>query len=276
MKKNIGIMSIRFAMFDNKLARCVLCGVPKSIYCERILWESVANAYFEDGEKESVFSFEEIFRDEARHVGCSEDAVDICRALAKCWLEERKLVKGVIRALSIIPCFSKLSVDKDTKTIRVKMNREILPYISVLQEQFVKIPMEVFSSLNSIYAQGLYRLMRSHIKRGTACYKLITLADFLCVPDYARTGENFSKHILKPAIKEINKETDINIYFTPVKDGKHITAYNFGIVDVYNIDRRQKEYKELQRKHIEHNKKMKNNPDPDPVPAIYDFDTIGL
>lgn len=276
-KKNIGVRSIRFAMVDNKLARCILCNVPKSIYCERILWESIACFYSKKWEEvEPVFSIDKIFNDDKPSNRLYEEVLSVCRALVGCRLEEHKLVNGAIKSITIIPCFSKISIDKEDKAIRVKINDEMRPYITALKEQFLKIPVDIFGLLDSMYSQRLYRTLRTHIKRGTAKYNLETICDFLGAPDYARTGVNFSKHILKPAIKEINRKTDIYISATPVKDGKTITGYSFGIVDVDIIDRRQKQDKERRIKYAELNEKMKNNPDPDPVPAIYDFDTIGL
>lgn len=271
MVKRMKVRSEKLLMVHNSLARCIIENIPKSIYCERLLFNAICNAHVRDGKvTESVFFMKDIFSGHVPKDSEVCDVRDICDRLGDCRIKEEQN-DGTWRMTLL---FSFFEIDPECKKITVKMNGDVEKYVSALKGQFSKIPLGVFCTLRSMYSQRLYRLLKSLVGFGVAKYGLDKLSELLVIPEYARTGKVMSKEILKPAIAEINKNTDIRVTLVPIKKGKRITAYCFSIWDKEELDRRQKQDKERRKKHAMLDEKIKN--DTDPVPVMFNYDAIGL
>ncbi len=74
-------------------------------------------------------------------------------------------------------------------------------------------------SLKSKYSIRLYELFRSYSYQSKKEFDLDKLRGLLCVENYGVYGD-FKRRILDKAIDEINKFTDLNVSFEPVRAGK--------------------------------------------------------
>lgn len=246
-------------MVSNNFARCRLSDVPTSVYCERILFNAIDNLKVQDGKAiASEFAIDSLFTKKPKFTEL-DALIGICNQLGGCRIEERKDDDSEYQLTMM---FSKIKLDMNKRIVCVEMNGAIEPYLVSLREQFTKIPLQIFCSLSSVYSQRLYRLLKSHVGHGIVRYGKESLYDLLGAPDCAKKStKKLNANIIAPAIKEINKKTDLTISFEPHRKGRAITSYKFTIIDKDNLDRRQKlnkEYRAVAAK--EKNKPEKQDP----------------
>lgn len=127
--------------------------------------------------------------------------------------------------------------------------------IEVLKDSTIwgKITIPVLMAFTSKYAVSLYENLAQYInllKKTHQTYNLDGFRDLLGVPPgrYKTFGE-LNKHVLKPAIAEINALAPFNISVVPVKQGKKVVEIRLGWW-VKDSDALQLAWQEVQRTRI--------------------------
>jgi plasmid replication initiation protein len=124
-----------------------------------------------------------------------------------------------------------INYDDDQSLIKLRFTKIIQTCLSGMLENFTQYQILSISKLNNIYAIRLYELL-SQFKKSTK-YRVINLEDLRfaldCLDKYPTTRK-FKERVIKPAIKDINKLTDLkilNIDSIDIKKGRVITAFKF-------------------------------------------------
>jgi hypothetical protein len=127
--------------------------------------------------------------------------------------------------------------------------------IEVLKDSTIwgKITIHVLMAFTSKYAVSLYENLAQYInlsKKTHQTYSLDVFRDLLGVPPgrYKTFGE-LNKHVLKPAIAEINALAPFNVSVVPVKQGKKVVEIRLGWW-VKDGDALQLAWQEVQRTRI--------------------------
>jgi hypothetical protein len=127
--------------------------------------------------------------------------------------------------------------------------------IEVLKDSTIwgKITIPVLMAFTSKYAVSLYENLAQYInlsKKTNQVYSLDAFRDLLGVPPgrYKTFGE-LNKHVLKPALAEVNALAPFNVSVVPVKQGKKVVEIRLGWW-VKDSDALQLAWQEVQRTRI--------------------------
>ena len=143
--------------------------------------------------------------------------------------------------------FAKGEYHEGGKFIEVQFHPDLKPYLLALKEKFTDIPLKIVLRLRSKYAIRLYELLRRYKDTGFRIDTIEELREKLGVEkgEYPRFFD-FEKRVLIPAVKEINKETDLLVSYKKIKKGRKIVQIEFTIN--HNPDFNPEELEELEKK----------------------------
>jgi plasmid replication initiation protein len=113
----------------------------------------------------------------------------------------------------------------------------IEPYLFELKERFTSINFEFSSKLNTPFSFRLYQWLKKieRIDNNQNNHVRSIILDISWMKDKAQlTGyerwDNFNLRLIKPAVDKINVNTDISVFYEPIKIGRKITAVKFSYV----------------------------------------------
>ena len=132
---------------------------------------------------------------------------------------------GIVRSRWV----SRIKYIDTTATLEITFAPDVVPLITRLEQHFTSYQLKQVSQLTSKYAIRLYELLIAWREVGKT--PKIELEDFrskIGVEDTEYTAMNdFKKRVLEPAIKQINKYTDITATYEQHKKGRLISAFSF-------------------------------------------------
>ena len=119
--------------------------------------------------------------------------------------------------------------------VLIEFSPKIEPYLFDLKERFTSISFEYAARLNTAFSFRLYQWLKkaqhlnSHKKNGAV--EVIFSIDWMkeqaqIKGDHSRWG-HFHDRVIKPAIEKININTDISVFYEPIKTGRKVTAVKF-------------------------------------------------
>jgi len=107
--------------------------------------------------------------------------------------------------------FSSIKKIKGEKAIIVRFDPFLKPYLLQLQKNFTKALLSILIKFRHKYTSQIYMLLKSRISKKLDI-KVEELANILNVPkSYRKNFTDFWKRVLKPALDEINKVSDLEI-----------------------------------------------------------------
>ena len=113
----------------------------------------------------------------------------------------------------------------------------IEPYLFELKERFTAINFEFASKLNTPFSFRLYQWLKKveNLNKNKDGYAISTILNVDWMKDKAQLQgydrwDNFNLRLIKPAIDKINANTDISVFYEPVKSGRKVTAVKFSYV----------------------------------------------
>ena len=115
----------------------------------------------------------------------------------------------------------------ETGTLRLMFAQKIIPYLSMLKEQFTKYPLVSISSMSSIYAVRLYELLKQWDCIGRREVMLDWLKQQLEIENEYERMFDFKKYVIEPAITQINTHSDLTVSYTQRKTGRVVTHFTF-------------------------------------------------
>lgn len=117
----------------------------------------------------------------------------------------------------------------DLGAIEMIFTPKVVTFITRLEERFTSYQLNQIAGLKSKYAIRLYEI--SVAWRAVGNTPIISVEDLRYMvgvedSEYLRMTD-FKARVLEPAIKQINKKTDINIKYEQQKEGTSITGFQF-------------------------------------------------
>jgi len=157
------------------------------------------------------------------------------------------------RSFRLYQWFSKGEYHEGEKFIEVQFHPDLKPYLLALKQNFTDVPLQIVLRLRSKYAIRLYELLRRYKDTGFRIDTISELREKLGVEkwEYPRF-EAFERRVLLPAVKEINKETDLLVSYKKIKKGRRIERIEFQIQanpdfnpkELESLEEKLKEYKQ--------------------------------
>ena len=113
----------------------------------------------------------------------------------------------------------------------------ITPFLFELKNNFTSVDFEYASKLNTTFSVRLYEWLKSvqHLHSYKINHAVVKEFDIEWMKDrtkingYPRWGD-FNDYVIKPAVDKINANTDISVFYEPVKTGRKVTAVKFNYV----------------------------------------------
>lgn len=111
--------------------------------------------------------------------------------------------------------------------IEVQFTRSVQVRLAGMIEQFTKINLLSVNKLRSFYSVRLYELLSQFNATG---YRIISVEDFRYAMDSVKNyplTKDLKRRVLMPAIKEINRQSDMECSVKDAKEGRVITHFEF-------------------------------------------------
>lgn len=162
---------------------------------------------------------------------------------------EKKEDDGTITEYSIAP-IQEIEWNSAKDFVQVTFAPKLLPYISMLQNNFTKYKLTDVAGLNSKHAITLYKLLamnynqfqyytkhpdklRNHDQLNVYANPKFTVKELKHVTGtekmYKNRFSNFEKVVLKSPVKEINDNTEFSISYEKIKKGRSVQAIQFHV-----------------------------------------------
>lgn len=122
---------------------------------------------------------------------------------------------------------SKVKTHKGEGAVTLTWSDNILKYISQLKEQFTSYQLGSVGRLQSVYSIRLYELLMQFNKTGE---RLINVSDFREVLDLGDKYPQFrdlNRWVIKPAIKELNDRSKLDITYETHSAGRKVVTLFF-------------------------------------------------
>jgi plasmid replication initiation protein len=121
------------------------------------------------------------------------------------------------------------------KCVYVVFHRNVLPYLTQLDNRFTQYNIEYVAHMTSIYAIRMYEIliMDKRLKQlnpgdtGTKTLEVEWLRFYLDVIKKHTLMLNFKHRVLDPAVEQISKHSDLEVTYKGKKEGRNIVAFDF-------------------------------------------------
>ena len=113
--------------------------------------------------------------------------------------------------------------------INLSFSPDILPFLCELTDNFTQYQLSNVLQFKVTYSSRFYELFKSW----QSAEKTLTvewLKEHLELEDSYDRIDNLQNRVIKPALAEINAQTDIRVDYSPVKEGRRVVAFKFTFV----------------------------------------------
>jgi len=126
--------------------------------------------------------------------------------------------------------------DKRTAKVRIRFHRDMMPFLQHLYIEYTQYKLFYVMTMRSEYSIRLYELLKSVTNKQLWYFDIEELKKIFMCENYTRFND-FKKRVIEPAVSEINKKTDITIFYELIKDGKSYVGIEFEIQYKSDSDR---------------------------------------
>ena len=135
---------------------------------------------------------------------------------------EEVLIAGWVQSIRYV---------KEKAVVRLRFNHDILPYLTELSRCFTTYKLKNVVCMSSSYGVRIYELMIQWGSLGEREVSLVWLKENLQIETKYERIRDFKKRVLDPAIKDINKNSDLWVKWSQKKTGRKVTdlIFKFGL-----------------------------------------------
>ena len=130
---------------------------------------------------------------------------------------------------TLIRWIEKPTIKHDTSRIKIRLDRDLVPYLLDMKENFTSYELIAVLALKSKYSIRLYELLKSFAYQKMCDLSVVSLRKQLCADKRYEKMYDFRRYVLDTAVDEINSFTDLNVSYQTVKDGKNIIGFHFDV-----------------------------------------------
>lgn len=138
---------------------------------------------------------------------------------------------------------TKIRTNKRNGTATVYFDKDILPYLQNLREQYTTYKLYYIMTMKSQYSIRLYELFKSVLGKTNWYFSIEELRKiFMCTSKSYDRINNFKSRVIEPAIQEINEKTDILVDYEYDTEGRKVVGLDCTITyksadDKLEVDR---------------------------------------
>lgn len=125
--------------------------------------------------------------------------------------------------------------------IQLTFHKNVLQYLTKLERQFTKYKLKDVAKFTNCYSLRVYELLAQWQGRGTREIKVRELREMLCLENKYLLMAEFKRNVIKKAVDDINKHSNLTVRVGTRKVGREIVSFQFEFVtDVVSSDNNQK------------------------------------
>jgi len=124
---------------------------------------------------------------------------------------------------------------KGTGKVKMELHKELVPYLLQLKEQFTTYYLSNVLQMKSKYSIRLYEILKAQQFKKHFEIEIDKLRKMLSAENYERYS-NLSQKVIKPAIREINKHTDMIVQYEIKKVGNKVISIRFDVVNKRTLE----------------------------------------
>lgn len=115
--------------------------------------------------------------------------------------------------------------------VKLRFNHDMLPYLTELSRCFTSYKLKNVVCMSSSYGVRIYELLTQWKALGEKDFSIKDLKKILQVENQYLQMCDFKKRVLDPAIKDINKNSDLWVKWSQKKTGRKVThlIFQFGL-----------------------------------------------
>lgn len=113
-------------------------------------------------------------------------------------------------------------------TVGLRFTEEVIPYISSLKTRFTKYQAQYVMPMRSGYGIRLYELCLQWLGNERE-FSVENFREIFCLTDKYPAIAELKRNVVEPAIRDINKFSDITVEFGQRKKGRKISHFQFKI-----------------------------------------------
>lgn len=112
-------------------------------------------------------------------------------------------------------------------TVKLRFNHDMLPYLTELSRCFTSYKLKNVVCMSSSYGVRIYELLAQWGKFGEREISITWLKENLQIEKKYEKFRDLKRRVLEPAIKDINKNSDLWVTWTQKKTGRKVTGLIF-------------------------------------------------
>lgn len=155
------------------------------------------------------------------------------------WLNDGNSCK-LVRLFDYVEIFESSKYSSSTKIV-LQLDKKLKPYLLQLQQGFTQYALRNIILMSSKYSIRLYELLKSYqYWNSSITFEVDKLKEIIDCKVYKNDFYGFKERVIIPAVKEINKYTDIKIDDVEyIRKGRTIKFIKFIYTDLSNSDNEQ-------------------------------------
>lgn len=117
------------------------------------------------------------------------------------------------------------------KYVEITFHPDLILDLLVIKGRFGKMNYNSIKSFKTTYSFRIYELLQNYAYKGSRTFELQDLRYKLGIYDDSKYSiyADFKKRVIEPSVKAINTSTDLNITYTPTRQGRKINGITFDI-----------------------------------------------
>lgn len=122
---------------------------------------------------------------------------------------------------------SQARYDHGKGCVTISMAPEIMPFLTLLSRRFTSYELQYIAQLSTPYAIRLYELLKQYQKIGEREITIERLKAYLDLGGSYERFANLKARVIEPAVKQINKYTDIEVSWQPIRKKRVVVGLRF-------------------------------------------------
>lgn len=146
-------------------------------------------------------------------------------------LRDKSIYLGLSSGIEVtVSWVAKVWLNRRDGTVKVRFDEDLAPYLFNLHENTTRYELLNILPMKSKYSIRIYEICRSWAGIKSKTYSLEDLRNILEIPVHILARYNdFKRRVLEQSKEEINKFTDLEIYFEELKRGNKIVKIRIHI-----------------------------------------------
>lgn len=168
---------------------------------------------------------------------------DFCEVCGIDYFTNLSQLKEIIKALrdkstwitlpngaeTLVSWIEKPYLFRDSGSIKVRLDRDLMPYLLQLKDNFTQYELIAILALKSKFSLRLYELFKSYESIGKYEVSLEELRKLMMLENEYPLIADFRRYVIDKSVEEIERFTDLQISYEKIKQGRSITGFIFTI-----------------------------------------------